>query len=92
MSNSEVSAEDVNNAMLAARDSYTGMVTVVADPIVSSDVIGNRHSVVFDLQGTLKSGKRMVKSLVWYESMGHACRTLDVVRLYRELDRKEVAQ
>jgi glyceraldehyde 3-phosphate dehydrogenase len=78
--------------MLAACDSYPGLVSTVADPIVSSDVIGNRHSVVFDLQGTLKSGSRMIKSLVWYESLGHACRTLDVVSLYRELDGKEISQ
>lgn len=92
MSSSEVNAEDINNAMVAACDNYPGLVSVVTDPIVSSDVIGNRHSVVFDLQGTLKSGSRMIKSLVWYESLGHACRTLDVVRLYRELDSKEISQ
>jgi glyceraldehyde 3-phosphate dehydrogenase len=92
MSSPGVSAEDVNNAMLAACDNYPGIVSCVVDPIVSSDVIGNSHSAVFDLKGTLKSGKRMVKSLVWYESLGHALRTLDVVRLYRELDSKENAQ
>jgi glyceraldehyde 3-phosphate dehydrogenase len=92
MSSSDVTAEDINNAMLAACDVYPGVVSTVADPIVSSDVIGNRHSVVFDLQGTMKAGSRMVKSLVWYESLGHACRTLDVVRLYRALDSKEVSQ
>ncbi len=90
MSSNDVSAEDVNNAVLAACENYPGLVTTIADPIVSSDVIGNRHSAVFDLQGTLKSGKRMIKSLVWYESLGHACCTLDVVRLYRALDNKEL--
>ena len=90
MSSNDVSAEDVNNAVLAACENYPGLVTTVADPIVSSDVIGNRYSAVFDLQGTLKSGKRMIKSLVWYESLGHAYCTLDVVRLYRALDNKEL--
>jgi hypothetical protein len=28
----------------------------------------------------------MVKVLAWYESLGHACRVLDVVRLYGKLD------
>ncbi len=92
MSNSGVTVEDINNAVIAACDNYPGLVTTVEDPIVSSDVIGNRHSVVFDLQGTLKSGSRMIKSLVWYESLGHACRTLDVVRSYRALDSKERSQ
>lgn len=92
MNSEQVSAEDVNNAMIAAQQKYPGVVTTIDDPIVSSDVIGNRHSVVFDLKGTLKSGRRMVKSLAWYDTLGHACRTLDVVRLYQSLDSKEVAQ
>ncbi len=92
MNSGEVSAEDINNAMLAAQQDYPGLVTTVADPVVSCDVIGNTHSVVFDLVGTIKSGRRMLKSLIWYESLGHACRCLDVVRLYQSLNVAEVAQ
>ena len=81
-----VGADEVNEAMQKARTAYAGKVDVVEDPIVSSDVIGNRHSVLFDMKGTLKGGQRMVKTLSWYESLGHACRLLDVVRLYAGLD------
>jgi glyceraldehyde-3-phosphate dehydrogenase/erythrose-4-phosphate dehydrogenase len=42
--------------------------------------------LLFDSQATLKAGKNIVKVLAWYESLGHACRVLDVVRHYSMLD------
>jgi glyceraldehyde 3-phosphate dehydrogenase len=53
---------------------------------VSSDVIGCRQSLLFDARATLKAGKTIIKTLAWYESLGHACRVLDVVRHYSQLD------
>jgi hypothetical protein len=41
--------------------------------------------LLFDSRATLKAGKRIVKVLAWYESLGHACRLLDVVRHYCRL-------
>ena len=61
------------------------------DPIVSSDVIGNANSLLFDLKGTIKAGSNTIKTLAWYESLGHAARLLDVVRLYRDLDQQQEA-
>jgi glyceraldehyde 3-phosphate dehydrogenase len=63
------------------------LIGVTDDPIVSSDVIGCRQSLLFDSRATLKAGKRIVKALAWYESLGHACRVLDVVRHYSKLGR-----
>lgn len=86
-----VDAEAINNAMREASASYPGIVSVVEDPIVSSDVIGNPHSLLFDAKGTIKAGGNIIKTLSWYENLGHAARLLDVVRLYAELDRQEEA-
>ena len=61
------------------------------DPIVSSDVIGNPHSLLFDAKGTIKAGDTIIKTLSWYENLGHAARLLDVVRLYRNLDLQQEA-
>ena len=55
------------------------------DPIVSCDVIGCRQTLLFDAKGTQRAGSRMVKTLAWYETLGHACRVLDVVRTYAAL-------
>ena len=42
-------------------------------------------------KGTIKAGDSIIKTLSWYENLGHAARLLDVVRLYAELDRAEEA-
>ena len=81
--------EELNAAMVAAVDQYPGLIEVTDDPIVSSDVIGNPCSLLFDLKGTIKAGRRVVKVLGWYESLDHAARILDVVRLYAALDGRE---
>jgi glyceraldehyde 3-phosphate dehydrogenase len=86
MRDSGVSAAQVNDVMRAAAKSHPLLIGITDDPVVSSDVIGCRQSLLFDSQATLKAGKKIVKVLAWYESLGHACRVLDVVRRYRELD------
>jgi glyceraldehyde 3-phosphate dehydrogenase len=72
--------------MRAAAIQYPDLIGVTDDPIVSSDVIGCRQSLLFDSGATLKAGKKIVKVLAWYESLGHACRVVDVVRQYSKLD------
>jgi len=76
----------VNDAMRAAAARRPDLIGITDDPIVSSDVIGCRQSLLFDTRATLKAGKKIVKALAWYESLGHACRVLDVVRQYSKLD------
>ena len=68
------SPADVMRAAAALRPDLIG---VTDDPIVSSDVIGCRQSLLFDARATLKAGKKIVKVLAWYESLGQACRVLD---------------
>ncbi len=92
MKDSAVTVEDVNEAMRAAAQRHPGIIGVVEDPIVSSDVIGNPLSLLFDTKGTIKAGESIIKTLSWYENLGHAARLLDVVRLYNTLDQqREVA-
>ncbi|GAB5451545.1 MAG: type I glyceraldehyde-3-phosphate dehydrogenase [Halioglobus sp.] len=91
IADSAVSAEDINAAMIDAAARSPQLIGVAEDPIVSSDVIGSSLSLLYDLRGTIKAGNTIIKTLGWYESLGHAARLLDVARLYRELDRKEEA-
>ena len=81
----------MNAVMREAAATYPGVVDVVEDPIVSSDVIGRSTSLLFDSQGTLKAGSNTIKTLAWYENLGHAARLLDVVRLYAGMDKREEA-
>lgn len=91
MRSAEVSVEDVNQAFIDASERYPDLLDIARDPIVSSDVLGSRHSVIFDLQGTLKAGRRMIKTLAWYEELSHARRILEVARLYQDLARLEAS-
>ncbi|MDH4039055.1 MAG: glyceraldehyde-3-phosphate dehydrogenase [Gammaproteobacteria bacterium] len=89
LGDAEVGVEDINQAMRDAK--LPGIIGVVEDPIVSSDVIGNPLSLLFDTKGTLKAGNNIIKTLSWYENLGHAARLLDVVRIYRQLDVQQEA-
>ena len=86
MRDGTVTVNQVNDAMRAAAAQHPDLIGITDDPIVSSDVIGCRQSLLFDAGATIKAGKKIVKVLAWYESLGHACRVLDVVRQYSKLD------
>ena len=67
--NSEVSVQDINDAMKAAASSSYGY---TEDPIVSSDVIGITEGSLFDATQTrvtsLGGGKTLVKVVAWYDN------------------------
>ncbi|MEM8659911.1 MAG: glyceraldehyde 3-phosphate dehydrogenase NAD-binding domain-containing protein [Pseudomonadota bacterium] len=91
MADPNIGPDEINAAMRSGAESLKGIVDVVDDPIVSSDVIGSSLSLLFDTKGTIKAGESIIKTLGWYENLGHAARLLDVVRLYRDLDLKQEA-
>jgi glyceraldehyde 3-phosphate dehydrogenase (phosphorylating) len=86
MRDTGVTVKQVNDAMRAAAADRPALIGMTDDPIVSSDVIGCRQSLLFDSRATIKAGKKIVKVLAWYESLGHACRILEVARHYAKLD------
>lgn len=87
--NNEVTIDQVNETMYDAANKLPGLIQVAEDPIVSSDVINNRHAVIFDKLATMKSQGKMIKTLVWYHTaLAQACRILDVIRTYHNLQEK----
>jgi glyceraldehyde 3-phosphate dehydrogenase len=77
----DVTAEDVNAAMKGASEkSLKGILEYNTDPIVSSDIIGNPHSCIFDAPWTMVLEKRMIKVLGWYDNeFGYSNRTADLI-------------
>jgi glyceraldehyde 3-phosphate dehydrogenase len=77
----DVTAEEVNAAMkLAAEGSLKGILQYNTDPIVSSDIIGNPHSSIFDAGWTQVIGGNLVKVLSWYDNeFGYSSRTADLI-------------
>nr|WP_234971361.1 hypothetical protein [Jatrophihabitans endophyticus] len=78
-----VDAAAVNAAFAdaAAAGPLHGRLAYSTDPIVSSDVIGDPSSCLFDASLTQASG-RMVKVFGWYDNeWGYTARLVDLTRL-----------
>ena len=74
-------AEAVNAAFKAAADGpLKGILEYCVDPIVSSDILGNSHSSIFDVDSTKVFGT-MVKVVSWYDNeWGYSCRMIDLIK------------
>ncbi|MDD5087600.1 MAG: type I glyceraldehyde-3-phosphate dehydrogenase [bacterium] len=77
----DVTIESVNAAFKKAADGpLKGVLEYTEDEIVSSDVIGNPHSCIFDSKSTMTLGPRMVKILGWYDNeWGYSMRCVDLL-------------
>ena len=54
------------------------------EPLVSRDIVGNKHSCIIDAELTSVIGY-MIKVVGWYDNeMGYACRMIDLACLMRE--------
>ena len=76
----DVTVEEVNAAMKAAADGpMKGVLSYCTDPIVSSDIVGDPHSCIYDSGLTRVSGN-VVKVFGWYDNeAGYATRVADLV-------------
>ena len=76
-----VSVEEVNAAVKAAAEGpMAGVLEYTEDPIVSTDIIGNPHSSIFDAAGTQVLGGNFVKVLSWYDNeWGYSNRVVDLI-------------
>ncbi|MEW6510534.1 MAG: type I glyceraldehyde-3-phosphate dehydrogenase [Bacteroidota bacterium] len=72
--------EQVNDAMRqAASTTMKGILEYTEDEIVSSDIIGNAHSCIFDSKLTMAMGNT-VKVFGWYDNeWGFSCRVVDLL-------------
>ena len=77
----KTSIEEVNEAVRkAAEGPMKGIIEYATDPIVSSDILDNPHSSIFDANNTLVIEGDMVKVTMWYDNeWGYSCRTADLI-------------
>lgn len=75
-------AEELNSAMKsAATGALKGYLEYCDDPIVSSDVIGNPASSIFDAASTRVMDGNFVKVITWYDNeWGYSKRTVDLLK------------
>jgi glyceraldehyde 3-phosphate dehydrogenase len=65
----ETSVEDINAAVKEAADGpLAGILDYTEDPIVSTDIIKDPHSSIFDAQQTMVTDGRLVKVFAWYDN------------------------
>ena len=79
----ETTVEEVNQAMRAAAQNgpLEGFLVYTVDPIVSSDIVKNPASSIFDSQLTAVMDGTMVKVVSWYDNeWGYSNRVVDLVQ------------
>jgi glyceraldehyde 3-phosphate dehydrogenase len=83
----KTSVEEINGAMKAAAEGpMKGIIEYVTDPIVSSDIIGNPASSIFDSTNTIVLDGDMVKVTMWYDNeWGYSCRSADLIERIAKL-------
>lgn len=83
----EVTKEEVNEAVKkAAEGKLKGILLYCDEPIVSSDIIGNPASSIFDALCTMVMEGRMVKVVSWYDNeWGYSNRTVDLIEKMAKL-------
>jgi len=80
--NKRTTIDEVNKAMKkASKTDMKGILEYSDEPLVSSDIIGNKHSSILDSQLTKVNGK-LVKVCVWYDNeWGFSARMVDMLKL-----------
>ncbi len=78
-----VTVEQINAAFKkAAQIKLKGILEYSEDPLVSTDIIGNNHSCIFDSLSTMVITGNLVKVLGWYDNeWGYSCRMIDLVKM-----------
>ena len=85
---SDVTIESINAAMqVAALGPMKGILQYSVDEIVSSDIIGNSHSSIFDSLLTQVMQDHMVKVVSWYDNeWGYSTRVEELVQRLAKMD------
>ena len=82
--NNDVTIDQINEAVREASKNgpLKGILEYSTLPVVSTDIIGNSHSSIFDAPFTSVIGGNYVKTLNWYDNeWGYSNRVVDLVSL-----------
>lgn len=83
----KTTVEEINEAMRSAAEGpMKGIIEYVNEPIVSSDVIGDPASSIFDSTNTMVLDGDMVKVTMWYDNeWAYSCRSADLIERLAKL-------
>ncbi|MBW2996152.1 type I glyceraldehyde-3-phosphate dehydrogenase [Candidatus Woesearchaeota archaeon] len=79
----ETTEEEINNIFKSVSENeLKGIIEYTDEPIVSTDVIGNPHSCIFDSALTKVIDGKFVKIIGWYDNeWGYSNRMIDMVKI-----------
>ena len=76
----KTTVQEVNKLFQAAAKKMKGILQYSTLPLVSTDIIGNPHSCIFDSEYTKVNGS-LVQVLGWYDNeWGYSCRIIDMIK------------
>lgn len=84
----DVTIDQINEAVLEASTSkgMKGVLEYSTLPVVSSDIIGNPHSSIYDAPYTKVVGGNMVKTVNWYDNeWGYSNRIVDLIDIFKNM-------
>ena len=86
----DVTVEEVNAAvrMAAKTERMKNVLLYSEEKLVSSDIVGNSYSSIYDPEFTRVVGKRIIKTLNWYDNeWGYSNRVVDLIGLFMKFDK-----
>jgi glyceraldehyde 3-phosphate dehydrogenase len=86
----DVTVADVNAAVRLAASTplMKDILYYSEDKLVSTDIVGNSYSSIYDAEYTKVVGKRYVKTLNWYDNeWGYSNRVVDLISMFMEFDK-----
>jgi glyceraldehyde 3-phosphate dehydrogenase len=71
----------------AAEGKYKGIISYTEDEVVSTDLIGDTHSSIFDAKAGISLNDKFVKLVSWYDNeWGYSRRVLDLLAYIAKVD------
>jgi glyceraldehyde 3-phosphate dehydrogenase len=85
-----VTVDEVNAAvrMASKTERMKNVLLYSEEKLVSSDIVGNSYSSIYDAEFTRVLGKRVIKTLNWYDNeWGYSNRVVDLIGLIMKFDK-----
>ncbi|MBE9492258.1 MAG: aldehyde dehydrogenase, partial [Bacteroidetes bacterium] len=85
----DVTVNDVNIAVREASmsEKMKNVLQYSEDKLVSSDIVGNPYSSIYDAEYTKVIGKRIIKTLNWYDNeWGYSNRIVDLISMIMKFE------
>lgn len=86
----DVTVAEINAAVKLASNSKAmkNILLYTEKKYVSSDIVGNPYSSIYDSEYTRVLGKRIVKTLNWYDNeWGYSNRVVDLISMLRDIEK-----